>query len=171
MRAFNFISRKNYSKISIIRNIIYWLKMHSRLNVSYKRHCSFINNTKFFFCKDLCVCVSQEKNWFIQVDWEEVILSSLNWTNFAGAATNFAVSQTIICLAHRPLGSAFHPRRKSVRSPYARRQRSRACARAHTREDFSGNARSRQTTCSIICAIIESIRSDRHPTKTCSSPR
>lgn len=72
----------------------------------------------------------------------------LDWANFAGAAANFAASQTIICLAHRPLGSAFHPRRKSVRSPYARERRSRACARAHTREDFSGNARSRRATCS-----------------------
>jgi hypothetical protein len=48
----------------------------------------------------------------------------------------FAASQTIICLAHRPLGSAFHPRRKSVRSPYAREQRS--LVRARTR-GFSWN--------------------------------
>lgn len=46
------------------------------------------------------------------------------------APTDFAASQTIVCLAHCPLGSAFHPRHKSVRSPYAHEWRSRVRARA-----------------------------------------
>lgn len=55
-----------------------------------------------------------------------------------GLSTDFAASQTIVCLAHCSLGSAFHPRRKSVRSPYAHERRSRARARA--RKDSSGIA-------------------------------
>jgi len=64
----------------------------------------------------------------------------LDWANFAGPAANFAASQTIICLAHRPLGSAFHPRRKSVRSPYARERRS---PHTRTRERISLGTRDR----------------------------
>lgn len=124
--------------------------MHSLPNISHsiKRHCFSNTDNIRSFIRTRLTYSARKKNLFPRVDREEAILSfSLDefcrrGGEFRGLADDH-LSRTSPARFRVPSASQV-----SAFTLRSRAEISRVRARAHTREDFSGNARSCRATCS-----------------------
>lgn len=144
--------------------------MHSRSNVPYKRHCSFVDSTKHFFVKTLRIARKKLIH-SSRIGRGNFVLFKLGefcrrGDEFRGLADDH-LSRTSPARFRVPSASQV-----SAFTLRSRAEISRVRARAHARGFLWERAIiERHVLARSSNATIESIRGDRHRTKTCSSSR